>query len=206
MPSVASPYGFLPVNRIGGLPYAGATREFLVDPAGYNTNIFTGSIVYVNGSGYINIVTADGTDGTTNAWPAGTTLTGAIGIFMGCEYVNSSGQVVHSPYYPANTVAPTGTSIKCKVVDDPDIVMQCQSAAAIDQAELGANAIMNAVQSTSTGSTLTGRSNTAISGTSETTTAPFRIIGFVSPAGETYTDVLVKFNPGWHAYTQVVGI
>jgi len=48
MASTASPYGFRAVNELGGLPYAGSTRQFLIDPAGYNTNIYNGSIVGIN--------------------------------------------------------------------------------------------------------------------------------------------------------------
>lgn len=206
MASTASPYGFKVVNEIGGLPYAGSTRTFLVDPSGYNTNIFYGSLVYVNGSGYLNIVTTDGSDGTTNAFPAGTTLTGAVGVFQGCEYTNAQGQRIWSQYYPANT---TGV-VKCYVVDDPNVVLQVQANGAVAQAKLGENVVLAAVQSTSTGSTQNGNSNTAVSATSKTATAPFRIVGFVesvtSTAGDAYTDVLVKWNPGWHSYTNAVGL
>ena len=83
MASTASPYGFKPVNEVGGLPYAGSTRSFVINPAGYGTNIFNGSLVYVASTGYLQLVTADGSDGTTNAFPAGTTLTGAVGVFVG---------------------------------------------------------------------------------------------------------------------------
>ena len=48
MASTASPYGFRAVNELGGLPYAGSTRQFLIDPAGYNTNIFNGSNVRIH--------------------------------------------------------------------------------------------------------------------------------------------------------------
>ena len=39
----------------------------------------------------------------------------------------------------------------------------------------------------------------------------FRIVGFVdmvgfSVAGDAYTDVLVKFNPGYHSYSNAVGL
>jgi len=82
MASTASPYGFRAVNELGGLPYAGSTRQFLIDPAGYNTNIFNGSIVAINTSGYINIVTTNGDNSTP--FPAGT-----IGVFVGCSYTNA---------------------------------------------------------------------------------------------------------------------
>jgi hypothetical protein len=213
MASTASPYGFRAVNELGGLPYAGSTRQFLIDPAGYNTNIFNGSLVFVNASGFLQIATATGADATTNGFPTGTTNTGCIGVFVGCSYVNAQGQVVYAQYYPANTVAPTGTAITAYVIDDDRAVFQVQSAGSVTQAALGANVFLNAVQSTSTGSTTTGNSNTAVvAGSSAvTTTAAFRVVGFVdmqgfSTVGDAFTDILVKFNPGYHTYSNAVGL
>lgn len=207
MASTASAYGFKPVNEVGGLPYAGSTRTFLIDPAGYNTNIFNGSLVYVNSSGYLNLVTASGADGTTNAFPAGTTLTGAVGVFVGCQYTNAQGQVMFGQYYPANT---TGV-VKAYVIDDPDTIFQVQANGAVAQTSLGENVTLANAQSTSTGSTTTGNSNVAVSATSKTSTAPFRVVGFVdmqgfSTVGDAATDLLVKWNPGWHSYTNVLGL
>jgi hypothetical protein len=206
MASTASPYGFKPVNEVGGLPYAGSTRSFALDPAGYGTNIFNGSLVYVATTGYLQLVTADGSDGTTNAFPAGTTLTGAVGVFVGCSYVNAQGQTLFSQYYPANAL-----NAVAFVVDDPNTVFQVQADGSLTIAALGANVTLANAQSTSTGSTTTGNSNVAISATTKTTTAPFRVIGFpnmvgFSVVGDAYTDTLVKWNPGWHSYTNVVGL
>ena len=206
MASTATPYGLRAVNELGGLPYAGSTRQFLIDPAGYNTNIFNGSIVAVNTSGYINIV---GTVGSSagDIFPAGT-----IGVFVGCSYVNAQGQVIYAQYYPANTVAPTGTAITAYVIDDDRAVFQVQAAGTLGQTALGMNAILNAVQSTSTGSTTTGNSNTAISiSVAATATYAFKIVGFVdmqgfSTVGDAFTDVLVKFNVGSHAYNTALGV
>jgi hypothetical protein len=78
MASTATPYGFKAVNELGGLPYAGSTRQFLINPAGYNTNIFNGSLVYVATTGYIQIATSTGADATTNGFPTGTANTGCI--------------------------------------------------------------------------------------------------------------------------------
>ena len=206
MASTASPYGFKPVNEVGGLPYAGSTRSFALDPAGYGTNIFNGSLVYVATTGYLQLVTADGSDGTTNAFPAGTTLTGAVGVFVGCSYVNAQGQTLFSQYYPANAL-----NAVAFVVDDPNTVFQVQADGSLTIAALGANVTLANAQSTSTGSTTTGNSNVAVSATTKTTTAPFRVIGFpnmvgFSVVGDAYTDVFVKWNPGWHSYTNVVGL
>jgi len=207
MASTAAPYGFRPVNEIGGLPYAGSTRSFKINPAGYSTNIFNGSLVYVADTGYLQIATSTGADATTNGFPVGSANTGCVGVFVGCVYINSLGQPTWSQYYPASAL-----NAVAYVVDDPDTVFQVQAAGTVTQAALGANTFLNAVQSTSTGSTTTGNSNTAVvlGSSAVTTTAAFRIIGFVdsttSTVGDAYTDLLVKFNPGYHSYTNAVGL
>jgi len=197
MATTASPYGLRPVNRVDGLPYAGATQAFLINPAGVNTNIFNGSIVAVNTDGYVVLVTTDGSDASTNAFPAGT-----IGVFVGCEYINAQGQVINSQFYPSGT---TGV-VTAYVVTDPNVVFQAQLDGTGPQASLGANTFLAAVQSTSTGNTRTGNSTVALESTVQTAAAAFRIVGFASPAGDAFTDVLVKFNPGQHSYLNAVGI
>lgn len=203
MALTAAPYGLRPVKRVDGMPYAGAVSHYLIDPAGYNTNIFYGSVVYVNANGYINIVTATGADATTNAWPAGSSgMTGAIGVFVGCEYINAQGQVIHSQYYPANTTGP----VKAYIVDDPMVLFEAQLDGTATQAAIGSNTFFAAVQSTSTGNTRTGNSTTALENTVVTTTAPFRIVAFSSPVGDAFPDVLVKINPAWHSMSVNVGL
>lgn len=203
MALTAAPYGLRPVKRVDGMPYAGAVSHYLIDPAGYNTNIFYGSVVYVNANGYINIVTATGADATTNAWPAGSSgMTGAIGVFVGCEYINAQGQVIHSQYYPANTTGP----VKAYIVDDPMVLFEAQLDGTATQAAIGRNTFFAAVQSTSTGNTRTGNSTTALENTVVTTTAPFRIVAFSSPVGDAFPDVLVKINPAWHSMSVNVGL
>lgn len=203
MATTAAPYGLKPVKRVDGMPYAGATSTYLIDPSGYNTNIFYGSVVYVNANGYINIVTATGADATTNAWPAGSSgNTGAIGVFVGCRFVNAQGQVIFSQYYPANT---TGV-VECYVVDDPMVLFQAQLDGTATQAVVGANTFFAAAQSTSTGNTTTGNSTSALDATVVTTTAAFRIVGFASPIGDAFPDVLVKINPSWHSMSLDKGL
>jgi len=201
MAATATPYGLRAVNELGGLPYAGSTRSFLIDPAGYNANIFNGSIVAVNTSGYLEIVTTVGSS-AGNIFPAGT-----VGVFVGCSFVNAQGQQMFSQYYPANT---TGV-VSALVIDDDRTVFQVQAAGTLGQTALGMNAVLNAVQSTSTGSTQNGNSNTAISiSVASTATYGLKIIGFVqspfSNVGDAYTDVLVKFNVGSHAYNTALGV
>jgi len=206
MAATASPYGLRPVRRADGMAYAGANSMYLIDPAGEATNLFYGQVVHLGADGYIALSTATGADGTTNALPTGTTLTGSLGVFVGCEYVNAQGQLIHSQYYPSGYVAPSGTSIKAYVIDDPDVLFQGQLDGVADQSDVGANTFFAAVQSTSTGSTSLGVSTSALESTTVTTTAAFRIVAFVSPASDAFPDVLVKFNPGYHSMTNAVGL
>ena len=205
MASTASPYGLRPVNRVDGMPYAGATQTFLIDPAGEATNIFYGQVVIIGADGYLAISTATGADITTNN--LGGNGIGAIGVFVGCQFVNAQGQVIDSQFYPSGT---TGV-VTAKVITDPSVAFQAQLDGSGAQAVLGTNTFFAAVQSTSTGSTRTGNSTSALESTVVTTAAAFRIVGFVeiegfSEIGDAFTDVLVKFNPSAHSYTNNVGL
>ena len=200
MATTASPYGLRPVNRIDGMPYAGATSQFLIDPAGEATNLFYGQVVIIGADGYIALSTATGADLTTNN--LGGDSLGAIGVFVGCSYINDQGQQIYGQYYPSGT---TGV-VTAYVVTDPDVTFQAQLDGTTTQASLGANTLFAAVQSTNTGSTRTGNSTSALDATVQTAAAAFKIIGFASPVSDAFPDVLVKFNPGAHAFTNAVGI
>jgi hypothetical protein len=202
MATVAAPYGLRPINRVDGMPYAGATDTFLIDPAGEATNIFYGQVVIIGADGYIALSTATGADITTNN--LGGSGVGAIGVFVGCEYVNAQGQVINAQYYPSGTS--NGGEIKAKVITDPSVAFQAQLDGSGAQTVLGNNTFFAAAQSTSTGSTATGNSTSALDATVQTAAAAFRIVGFVSEPGDAFTDVLVKFNPSAHSYGNNVGL
>jgi hypothetical protein len=208
MASVASPYGLKPVNQLGGTPYAGATRTYLIDPAGSASTIYNGSPVYVNANGYLAVATATGADATTNGFPVGTANTGIVGVFVGCSYYNAQGQLIFSQYYPTGV---TGV-IQASVVDDPNVVFQVQSAGSVTQAAVGANLFFT-TGAVATGSTTTGNSTASVvaGASAVTTTAAFRVVGFpnvqgFSVVGDAFTDVYVKINPGYHSYTNAVGL
>jgi len=205
MAITAAPYGLKPVKRADGMPYAGATSQYLIDPAGEATNLFYGQVVIIGADGYIALATGTGADLTSNSI-SGTTGVGAIGVFVGCEYVNAQGQVIHAQYYPSGYAAPTGTSIKAYVVDDPNVLFQAQLDGTGAQTIIGTNTFFAAVQSTSTGSTATGNSTSALDATVQTAAAAFRVVAHVSPASDAFPDVLVKFNPGAHQMTNNVGL
>tara|TARA_R110001583_G_scaffold33127_4_gene112177 strand:- start:825 stop:1433 length:609 start_codon:yes stop_codon:yes gene_type:complete len=202
MATTAAPYGLKPVRRMDGMPYAGSTNQYLIDPAGEATNLFYGQVVIIGADGYIALSTATGADITSNN--LGGSGVGAIGVFVGCEYVNSSGQLVQAQYYPTGTS--NGDAIKAYVIDDPNVLFQAQLDAAGAQTIIGANTFFAAVQSTSTGSTTTGNSTSALDATVKTAAAAFRVVSHVSPASDAFPDVLVKFNPSAHSLMNNVGL
>ena len=203
MATTAAPYGLKPVKRADGMPYAGATSQYLIDPAGEATNLFYGQVVIIGADGYIALATGTGADLTTNSI-SGTSGVGGIGVFVGCEYTNAQGQRLFAQYYPTGTS--NGGSIKAYVVDDPDVLFQAQLDGAGAQTVIGANTFFAAAQSTSTGDTATGNSTSALDATVVTTAAAFRIVAHVSDPSDAFPDVLVKFNPGAHQMTNNVGL
>ena len=84
----------------------------------YNTNIFTGDVVEMTGTGKNVAVAAGGNVDN-------------VGVFAGCRYVNAQGEQKFSAYWPANT---TATDIVALVYDDPNIVFsaQCDTLAEAD--------------------------------------------------------------------------
>ena len=202
MATTASPYGLKAVNHIGGTPYAGSTR-LLPIASGYATNIYNGSVVLIDGTaGTVQIVTDLGNN--ADAFPAG-----VIGVFVGCTYTDPNlGTVVFRNNWPTGTVA---SDAQAYIVDDPDVIFMAQADGAVTQADLGQNTNFAAVQSTTTGDTTNGNSNSAVSSTTATTaTIAFRIVDFVdsptSTVGYAFTDLLIKFNAGIHSYDRGLGV
>ena len=201
-PTVDKTYGFKPVNRLDGLPYAGAIRQIPVAPA-YATAILNGDTVQVNTSGYLIAKTA--------------TATGdSVGVLVGCQYVNSNGQTVQGQYYPAALSTSTNMAFGY-VVDDPNAIFKVVATVAAsttptayDRTIVGSNVALVA----GAGSTTTGDSAYGIDGSSANTTntLPVRVIdvvpdtatGLPGVAATTYYEFLVKFN--LHQYTDTTGI
>ena len=199
MATTAAPYGLKPVNLIGGQPYAGSTRQLKI-ASGYNANIYNGSVVSIVAAGTVEIVDEPGTN--ASAFPAGT-----IGVFVGCTYTDpNTKQKLFAQYWPAGTVAADAMAY---VVDDYDCVFQIQADDTLAQSALGINI---PVVNPTAGSTVTGNSTMAAdaSAIDVTDTIAFKIIDFVnsttSSVGDAKTDVLVKFNPKSHAYSNGTGI
>jgi len=195
-PTVSAPYGLEPVNRIDGMPYAGAIRQIPV-AASFGTAIFSGDTVQIDSTGYLILST------TTNS---GT----IVGVVVGGQYVNSSGQTVQSQYIPAS-ISTTSNYAYAYVVDDPmalfkvAVVSSGTTMSSAGRTVVGTNLalVLNA------GSTTTGNSAYAVTltGAGTTATIPIRVIDVVpetATAADTYTELLVKINT--HQYNNTTGV
>ena len=185
MATIAAPFGFRPVGLLGGGTWSDAIRHIKI-ANNFGTAIFYGDVVKLVSTGTIEKDT-----GTTTMTPCG--------IFVGCRYTDpGSGQLTFNQFYPASTAA---DDIMAYVCDDPDVVFQAQADEAMAQTTLGNNV---AVVQTG-GSTAIGTSKNAIDGGSNaaTKTLPIRVIDFVdgpnSTVGDSFTDVICKFNSGGDA-------
>lgn len=195
MPVPAAPYGLVPVNLVGGLPFAGSTRMFKIGSSS-DTAIFYGDVVKLLNTGLL-----DKDVGTDAATP--------VGVFLGCTYTDPTFGKVFRQYYPADTVA---SDIQAYVADYPGTLFKAAVVSAtttiggVVQTSLGNNAIL--VQNT--GSTATGNSAVAVGATTGTTsTFPVRIVDFVPESANSagsYTEVIVAWNAGMHSYTNPTGI
>ena len=189
-PTITSPYGFKPINRFDGIPYAGATLQY---PITASTAIYFGDTVKLVSGGTIS--------------QSGATTTGTIiGVFVGCQYVNSSGQTVQAQYCPSSGV----TSPIAYVVVDPVAEFKVAVTTTGNTSVVtGANATIigaNVAQTAYTaGSTTTGDSVAAIVLPGNTlgnaTTLPFRVVAvvpdtaFANATGTLfYPEVVVKIN------------
>ncbi len=192
-PTVNAPYGFEPINRIDGMPYAGATRLIPIAST-YNVAIYAGDLVSVVAAGTIEKF-------------AGTTTGSPVGVFMGVQYVNSLDQFTPAQYYPGTSV----TEAYAIVVDDPMAAFKVavtngssvMSSAA--QAAVGSNMSVLA----GTGDAITGNSGASVLAGSEATTAGLvvRVIATVDQtktAADTFVELVVKIN--LHQYTNTTGV
>ena len=188
-PTINSPYGFKAINRFDGLPYAGATLQY---PLTTGTAIYNGDTVKLVAGGTISL--------------SGATTSGTIiGTFVGCQYVNSSGQTVQSQYYPGSGV----TSPIAYVVVDPTAAFKVAVTTTGNTSVVtGANITIvgtNVATAYGAGSTTTGDSGSSVvlpaNALGNATTLPFRVVAvvpdtsFANATGTVfYPEVIVKIN------------
>ena len=168
MANTFSPFGFRPVGRLeGGSPTAGLTRVFI---ASSDTNsYYTGDTVAYSSAGIAGYISLPS---------SGTLSPPTLGVFMGCEYYQTTtGRITFSPYFPGSV----GSSSPCNayVITDPEqqFIVQSSTTALIGSSNVGYNVgVASSLQSG--GNTLSGISAIALNSStvSANSSLPFRIV------------------------------
>jgi len=182
-PSIAAPYGFKPINLIGGQVFAGSTRMLPIQ-YGYASNLYNGDLVKLV-NGFVNQSTITSSNGETT--PGTTAPTdNLVGIFLGCNYTNPSNkQKQYAQYWSASTLAGDGVAV---VADDPDQVFKMvalSGAGALASGSIpliGSNIAINRSWAAGTGNVNTGDSYvgaTIPTATAQTAQLPLRVMGVV---------------------------
>lgn len=193
-PTVSAPYGFKPINRFDGMPYAGATNQY---PVTTGQAVYTGQVLkFVNGG----TVSPLAMTGNVSIY--------AVGVCVGVQYTNSSGQTVQAQYAPASGV----TNVIAYVVNDPaaQFKVAVTDNAGVIVPVAGTILNTNVEGVTGTGDPATGNINSSIDGSTaaDTNTLLFRVTALVpetTNASGLYTEVVVKFNGTWHQQLSTLG-
>jgi hypothetical protein len=216
-PTVSKPYGLKPINLIGGLPFAGATRQRRI--ASGAGSIGFGDPLKFASDGTVVVTTEESTAPTT----------GFAGVFLGCTFVSSvTGQPTYSQQWTSGTSVKAGTYITAYVAEDPNTLFQAVGVTAslvvststgFTYSDIGLNvALVANTLNTTTGDSQQGL---LVSSASTTLSLPVRIIDVVQDTAFDvsgtvyYPEVIVKFNApyddsgvikGGHAYNNPVGL
>jgi hypothetical protein len=174
---VTAPYGFLPINLIGGQVYAGSTRMYPIQ-YGYATDIFYGDFVKVVRGSLTRVSIG-----------AATNSNAVTGVFFGCSYTDPvTKDKRFSQYWPASTLAGDAVAY---VVDDPDAVFKAAVCSSGTTMASGAYALIgtNLACINNTGNVNTGNSKNAIlapTATPVTSILPLRCVGVVPETSISY--------------------
>lgn len=183
MSSTAQAYGLIPVFSDTGQTRAKKYNILNNAGTGYGTAIFKGDLVKVGTNGTIEIG-----DGTSPA----------LGVFQGCEYIDSTGKPTVSPNWVASTALKSGTEVIAYVVDDQGTTFRIGvTGNASDYVQAAVGQQCN-VANNGTGTTSTGLSSGSVSAAivAAGTLAQLRIEGFYDgpydATNNPYPQLLVK--------------
>ena len=225
MASTLSPYGFKPINLIGGQQFAGQFREFKL-ATNNSAAIFNGDLVALTSAGVpysVNTTSPTTTTILTNTPTAAVTNTlGIVGVCVGVRYVTPNlNQPMYAQYLPAGSITAGYSEVYVRVVDDPDTLFQIQGTAALGTfnsgtsgsgwpGAIGKNA---AIGFATAGSTQTGNSGMNLvvgangGSIAATATLALRIVDLVEGTeSDTYPEFVVKLNAGLHSYYNSAGV
>jgi hypothetical protein len=181
-----APQGLQAVSTLNGAPWTASIRTFNISSA-YATSLFNGDPVQAGNDGTVKI---------------GATSTASLGVFTGCEYIDSLNVVQKRMFWPASTATATNTLATANVITDPNTIYDIQSSGDTSPYTVAlTNTFNTANLYFGTGSTLTGYSGVALDTStagSGNATYNVKILGLTPNAsnswGQLYNNALVMIN------------
>lgn len=170
MANTVAPVGFLHQGSTEGSSPTFGQKAMLIANAD-STALGRGDPLKMLSTGYVS------------AWTNGTAVSQLAGIFMGCQYLSSSGAgLIRSNYWPGSgaTGDITAFILPCNLAGAvPFFLVQAASGTTVAFADIGQNCDVTM----GTPSSTTGLSGASISNLGTAATLPFRIVGYNGAAG-----------------------
>lgn len=179
MSATNAPFGFRPSYH----PSGQMRPKAYTIASTYGANIFQGDPVKLVDAGTVQLGTSDGTrSGTVDS-------ISLLGVFAGCQYIDSLGKPTLTPFWPTGT---TATDIVAWVYDDPETIFQVQynnpSSGTTVQTAVGEECDWTVASPG--GSTATGLSNTYLTAI-QATSGQFQITGWALNINDALTDAYI---------------
>lgn len=141
-----NPFGFIPVKHLNGGDCTQTQTKRLA--SGYGTSIYTGDLVKLV-SGKIERCGATDTPD---------------GVFMGCQYTDSNGEVQYENTWVASTTTKGGVDAKARVISDKQVVYKAQFTGTPTVGSIGSSFTISTTAGEVDGRSKIGVTTTATSG------------------------------------------
>ena len=197
MASTSAPFGFR-----ASFHNSGQIRpKAYVIASGYATSVFSGDPVKLTVNGVVQLGTSDGTRSGTVA------AVQLLGIFAGCQYLDSTGKPTISPFWTGSTAVYNSEGATAWVYDDPETIYDVQytnpGTPGTTSMQVAVGQQCDWVVASPGGSTSTGISSTQLSAI-QSGTGQFQITGFQGNINDSLTDayaiVTVRLNEAQYKY------
>lgn len=200
MSQIAAPYGLIPTQKQGSRYNEGGGARAYILSANNTAAMFVGGVAVLGTNGEPTVPAAS---------PTAATTTPIIGVIVGFEFMDPVMKYqLFDSYLPANAITSGYGSVRVMINDDPDQLYKIQATGAVTRAQIGLNAAISNMQA---GNTAIKRSTCALNAATLAAAAnTLRVVDFpvaegASTPGDAFTDVLVRFCPGAHAYEKAAG-
>lgn len=147
-----APFGLKPIATTHGGPWVGKLNPYTIYASAdgqstYANPIFKNDLISWGTSSQGATPTTNGAIGTITEYKpnydntptpgtfgVGGISAAGIGVFVGCDYVSTTGEIIKESFWPGGVKIMPGTSITAYVLDDPSVIFDVQVSTHINAA------------------------------------------------------------------------